>query len=503
MANPWEKYQTTSGPWEKYGNPNVAPVVDVANSALSGFVNGIPNTLDALGGLAATGVNAASEKLGYGQQVDVKPVYGPAANQAMGTDAYQPQTDAGRYANTAAQGASVGMLAGPVGMLSGATGGLGSEAGGDVGQAVGGDIGRVVGSIAGGVVGGAVPQTMGPLTMKALEATKRAAAPKLNEDAAKLAQRAQELGVPLSLNQVAGSRVRDNAQKISQAIPLSGVKGFEENQVSSWNKALSKTIGVDADKLTPETVNKALSNFDMGYTDALKGTTVRVTSKQLAGLDEIAKEAEMSLGKDAADTVRKNVDYVKQQMKSGFMRGEKANSIRREIMARASRGGEVKEWLGDLSSKLNEVITDSLPVDKAQSLQNLNRQYRNFKTVEPLLEKSTDGTINPAHLLQRVASSKYIKGSRAELGQDDLVDLARIGKFMTKAGGSDTMEKGGLIAGGAAAITNPVKTAGVVAGNRGYQTLYNQSQPMLQRSIDKSLRKPLKIKLDGPSGYEK
>ena len=130
---------------------------------------------------------------------------------------------------------------------------------------------------------------------------------------------------------------------------------------------------------------------------------------------------------------------------------------------------------------VDDVVADELPEGASNKLQTLRKNWRNFKTIEPLLEK---GEINPTQLINRVAASKYIKASRSKIGDDELVDLARIGKeLMPKLGGSDTFQKsalaGGSIVGGAGLVTNPLATlttaVAVPAANRGLQkTVSNQ-----------------------------
>jgi hypothetical protein len=137
------------------------------------------------------------------------------------------------------------------------------------------------------------------------------------------------------------------------------------------------------------------------------------------------------------------------------------------------------------------VIEQSLPPERADAIRTLNKQYRNFKTVEPLLEKSVGGRINPTDLMNRVASSKFIKASRKDIGQDELVDLAEIGKFMTKQGGSDTAQKqavmGGLYGlGGTAAYFDPLSAGVALGANRILQKV-NQSSGLLEKSVEKSL----------------
>lgn len=505
VAGPWEKYQTApeagGKPWEKYSAPRT-PIEQVGGALgqlSQGIVKGGANMIDTLGALTATAADTAvgmspdqsvMEKFqGYVQQ---RPLSN-AIDTTLGTQERAPANDLERYTNMGGQALgsapAVGLKA-----VSAFAGGFGAGVGSDVGkEVIGGKTGEIVGGVGGAILGGGAGAALGPLASRAQTLAQRMAAPTLDRETALLAQRAQGLGIPLSITQAAPSRTRDTIQKVSQAIPFSGVGKFEDSQVSAWNNALGKTIGLDTEKLTPESVNQFLKNTEDGYSKALEGTTVRMGADSLSALDNITQEAAMSLGDDAAKTVAKNVEYVKAQLKGGFIRGEKANSIRKQVAVRAGSGSpEIKDWLGQIATTVNDSIAASIPAERAQMLTGLNRQYRNFKTIEPLLEKSTDGSVNPTQLLQRVASSKYIKASRAEVGQDDLVDLARIGKLLPKLSGSDTYEKAylagaaGLGTVGGAAVSLP-KTVATVGANRAYQSLYNQSQDVLKQSIKKSL----------------
>lgn len=156
---------------------------------------------------------------------------------------------------------------------------------------------------------------------------------------------------------------------------------------------------------------------------------------------------------------------------------------------------------------IDNIAERNLTDEAAATLTQARYEWRNFKTIEPLLEKSVDGNINPTDLLQRVASSKYIKASRAETGQDNLVDLARIGKrFLPKLGGSDTAQKaalmvaakrGATVAGGTiglggltavnplAALSGAALSGAVMAGNRGMQKV-NQSKTLVDLAVKNS-----------------
>lgn len=480
---------------------------------MTGAVKGVPDLMD----LGAAGVATLTDralrvsKKGWGdtfkQYAQERP-FSTAVDKGLGAVAsaiegepvtlqeHTPQTPLGRYADMGARGAATAIFGGAGAAARGFMSGVGSEVFGDVGQSVGGDTGQLVGNIAGGIAGGFAPEIKRAASGVAQSAAS-VAAPTLQPDMAALAKRAKDFDIPLSINQVDPTRVKETAQKVSQVIPFSGVGGFEQNQVSQWNRAFTRELGLDADKLSPDMVKTFLGNMDTGYADALKGTTIRMTSDKLAALDSIVKEAKMSLPNDAAKTIAQNVREVKSNMGNGFVRGEKANALRKQYMERASKASpELKDWIGQISAQLNDVIAEGLPAENAKAIRTLNKQYRNFKTAEPLLEKSKDGLIDPVMLNQRVASSPYIKKSRLEIGEDSLADLARIGQMLPKLRGSDTFEKqvygaatgvAGMGGAGVGTAIDPASTMLAVGANRGFQKLYNQSPKVLDKAIKKTL----------------
>lgn len=352
-----------------------------------------------------------------------------------------------------------------------------------------GTAGTVLATLAGGAapsLARATPQ----LARGAKEVALDAIAPTIDEEAAKLAQRAQEFNIPLSINQVAPTRLNSTIQKASQPLPFSGVTGFEQQQAGAFNKAIAKTLGQDAEALTPDVVNNFLSSSGKQFDNILSGKIVSATKDDLSALKTISSNARDFVTGDLADVINRNVNnLVKDIGKGKSIPGEKLASYRSRLIDNIPRAqNESKVYLYDLLEAVDNIAERSMSKQDVESLKILRRQWRNWKTVEPLLEGAKDGIINPTALMQRVASSPYIKAARKSIGEDDLVDLARIGKMMPKLGGSDTYDKT-IITGGAGigVASNAPLTVGIVAANRGYQKLYNQSQGLISRGIAKSL----------------
>lgn len=320
-----------------------------------------------------------------------------------------------------------------------------------------------------------------------------ALAPSLEGQTAKLAERASSYGIPLRLDQASPTRVRSTVQKISQELPFSGVDTFEKAQTASWNKALAqKTIGKDT--LSPENVKSFLKETSEKYDNILKGEKLNISQEDMALMDNIYNDADLTMTGELKNIIAKNINKFKEDVGNGTIDGEKLSSFRSRLINRIpSVPGEVKKQLGDMVKVIDDITDRSISAKKIAELKDVRKQWRNFRTVEPLLEKAPEGMVEPTQLMQRVAASPYIKASRSSVGEDDLVDLARIGKeFMAKKGGSDTFQKGALTGGALLTLMNPSTAAIPLGGtlvNRAYQKVYNESPALLKLAIEKSKKK--------------
>lgn len=142
-------------------NNVLTPAQDAAMSFGSGVVRSVPETIEFLGAAAAT-LPSAAISASRGQYEGIVPEFQslmqerpltPVMNMALG-EAYQPQTDYGRYARSMAAGLSTGAIGGVAGAVSGLAGGAGAEAGGDIAAATAGEEYRPVGGLIGALAGG-------------------------------------------------------------------------------------------------------------------------------------------------------------------------------------------------------------------------------------------------------------------------------------------------------------------------------------------------------------
>lgn len=339
--------------------------------------------------------------------------------------------------------------------------------------------------------------------------------PTLDPAVAKLALEARKMGIPLSMDQLSPTRFRSTLQKVSQEVPLSGVDEFQGTQNKEWNRLIARTLGLDTDDLGPEAIQQFIQNANQKFGSATQGRTILFGQKDLQKLADIPANAKSKISNDLVNIVQNNVDAFLNNSEFRFPQagvpggrvipGEKLASLRSQLIADLPKiQGGAKEQVANIIEVIDDVVGREIGPEQAAILKEARKEWRNFKTLEPLLEASTDGSIQPTALINRVKANPYIKASRTETGDDDLVTLARIGKqFMGKKGGSDTFQKVALGTGlGATAmgvLADPIlaATTGALAGgammaNRGLQKA-NQSQKLIDRSIQKSLKEEQRL----------
>jgi hypothetical protein len=323
-----------------------------------------------------------------------------------------------------------------------------------------------------------------------------ALAPTIPEDTALLAKRAADLNIPLSLDQIAPGNVRDTVQKISQKVPFSGVDQFQDAQRAAFNKALAGTIGQQSDSLGPATIKNFLADANTKFSSAIGTGDFQIQPEDFQKLSTLESALPRKVTNDIGDIVKNNIqqfkdDLTNSQAGTASIPAQKLASLRSELVQRLPTiDSQARPHVAELVNVIDDIAQRNITPQAAATLQQARREWRNFRTLEPLLEKSTTGQINPTDLLNRVAASPYIHAAQTSVGEDDLVDLARIGKMLAKKGGSDTAEKAAYLgAMGTGAFLNPfiaAKMGAGIAGNRALQSFYNQSPALLNATIKKS-----------------
>lgn len=532
---------------EKSGDKKPAWWKTILDQGLQGATFGFADEItDRIGaGIAslATGVDydvlldeaRATTKEELKRQMEERPVLSLASNIVGGVGSGGALLKGGKAAVTAASKAPVvanvlrggntaaaavqGVRGGKTALSVGKGITAGSAAGGAYGAGTADEGERLEGAKSGAkmgaLVGGAIP---GAAAVGG--AVKRTIAPAVDDVIAQTAQLAQKHNIPLGLDQVTGSKAREFLASTSGRVPFSGGKKFVENQQKAFNRAVLKTIGQEGDKFTEDVVEAAYNDIGKKFDDVLAGKNLQINENHAQRLAGIIDDAEGTISGDKVKAVRKTINaFIEDIADDGTISGDKLGDIRSVLTKKIKRADPgVKEYLGDLLDVVVDISTEGDPAAR-KLLTEARYQYKNLKTLEPLLAKGmSEGNIRPALLKNRVVTNWGAKqvatGKAGELGE-----LARVGDLIkSKIGDSGTAERmaayyGLYAAPGAAygAITTEgdmmdklggaaAYGAGTVAAARGYQA-YNRNPALVNRAINAATTAKLPATAGTAGGY--
>jgi len=371
------------------------------------------------------------------------------------------------------------------GVTGAASGGLYGAGAADAGE-------RINAAKSGAAIGGAIGAAV-PAAGAALGAGVGAVLPKADEGLLEVGKLAQKYKIPVSVDELTSSRAVKNVQKISQELPLSGQAKFRDKQMEAFNRAITKSFGVDANRITPEVMDKAFKQVGAEFDNLGKGKTFVLDNNFSDNVAAILDDAAINSTDDAVKNFKKGLDRVyKNANPDGTISGEKLSFLRSNIngLARKANNPDTVELLKDLENAVIDVMTAGDDVAK-EALSQAKYKYKNLLAIEPLAQKAKGGNISPTQLANRVSriyGRQYTRGKAGELG-----DLARIGsELLPELGGSDTAQKLGYMAGtiGAGALDMGATAAGLGI-NRAGQALINRNPALVNKMIEKGAQKSL------------
>lgn len=435
---------------------------------------------------------AATLPIGLSKAVATTPVIGNVANVlsktassvgnfVRGSEAAANAGKLARAGNTALRSAKAGAVAAPVGALynyGASESDLTSpEAMEDAAS----------GARVAGAMGAAVP-----LAGAAAGATLGAVLPKVSDGLADIAALARKYKIDVSFDQVSNSRALKNVQKITQELPLSGQSAFREKQLIQWQRQLFKTVGVDAAKFNPQTMNMAFKKVGGEFDNLTKGKQFNIGGDFIDNLTSTADDVASTYGNEAASIFQKEAlrvidDFGRADNISGELISRQRARVNR--LARNASDPNIKGALLDLENTIVDGITSNDPaLQKALSL--AKNRYKNLIVLEPIANKAKGGFISPSLLNNRV--SQVYKRAHTIGESGDIGNLARIGhELLPELGGSDTTQKmayiGALTSGAVNPASIPYIATGIGAG-RAFQSGINRNQRMMDKAIQKQLR---------------
>lgn len=384
----------------------------------------------------------------------------------------------GNFLRTGGIGARIGK-----GVLAGAaSGGLYGAGASQEGKRL---EGAAQGALLGGAVGGAIPAIN-----FAYRGVKNVATPMVDDGLREVGKLAQKYNIPLSLDQVSKSRALKNVQKISQEVPLSGQASFRDKQMKAFNRALFKTVGVNADSFTPASMDAAFKKVGGEFDNLTKGKQFNIGRNFIDDLAVTADDVASAYGNDAASIFQREATKVINDFGAGdTISGNLISRQRARIngLARKASDPNIKGALLDLENVIVDGITGG-DASAQSALSAAKQRYKNLIVLEPIANKAKGGMISPSLLNSRVSQvykRAHTIGKSGEIG-----DLARIGhELLPELSGSDTTQKMAYIGAALSGAISPASIPAITTGagiNRAFQSGINRNQSLIGNALNRS-----------------
>lgn len=419
---------------------------------------------------------------------DIKKGYDPAAtdaaNMANKTRAFNDLPAAGRFAIGA--GSRVARLGRGVGQLAGVTTESGESAARDRDAYMNGDlpssVGKVVtdmglaflpsskvaaipslggrvaaNSLIGATTGAIAPVTDGEsragnsavqgllgaggeVVAKGLGALANVTRAEVSQPLRQLYDAAAKRGIQLTPAQLSDSRLMQYLGSKLREYPLTGARKVAGEQVSQFNRELSKMIGSDSPHITPDVFAAAKKGTQETFERLTQNARLPVSAKLTEQLGTVLDDATAVADEPVVKAVNTFVGRVMAQAENGVLSGRAYQSIDSKLGEAMKAGGEKAHYLGQVRETLRDAMDDAIPESMSTAWQQARRQWAVQKTIEPLVAKTTDGVISPAALMGRVTATKAGKSRMASNNAGEMGELARIGQRLKEPQSSGTSQ---------------------------------------------------------------
>lgn len=268
----------------------------------------------------------------------------------------------------------------------------------------------------------------------------------VSPEVAGLARTARDrYGINLRAGQISSSPTMKFTDSVLSRTFGSGYATKDEAARAAFSRAVASSIGETADGVTPVVMQRARTRLGNEFDRIGGASTTQADNQFVADLAQLDGEARLALVDAEYGVIERQIDNVLSKVNAqGEIPGDVYQALTRKgaPLDVASRSGNpnVRHYASEVREALDNALERSISPELRDDLRRARYQYKNMKTIEPLVKKGTpEGYISPALLLGRVNQSF---SDSAYSGAGELGELAQIGqRFLKEPPSSGTSER--------------------------------------------------------------
>lgn len=410
MAGPWEKFQPPQdGPWSKFvAEKKSDPFAEVAQdqSALENFVAGMGGSMKGL-------YLGGKQMLGMADQKEIDDH--KAAMKGLGTTT---SGTVGQFAGVAIPAAATVAIPGANTLTGAALTGAGFGALEPTSK----DESRLQNAAIGGVAG-----TAGQKIANAIGRINRPVQSTLTPEKQILAQRAEQMGIPLNVAQQTGSRPLQIIDSVLDNMPLTSDKqlAIKDAAKQKFNAAVGQTFGANDARLTPDAIKAARDRIGQQFTDLSARNTMKLDDQAVQQLSDLTGNLSKFDTPEVSKIASNYIDDLLSKTNNGEISGEAYrkfdSALGRKI--RSTSNGDLRNALGQIQSTVRETMDRSISQADSEAWKQARRQYANLMDVAPIAAKDVEGNVSPKLLWNKVNQKNTKLRDVAEVGKAFVNDI--------------------------------------------------------------------------------
>lgn len=276
----------------------------------------------------------------------------------------------------------------------------------------------------------------------------------VDPNAATLAQTARNnFGIPVGAGEVSSNPTVRFLNSVVNKLPGSGGVAHRENMQTAFNRSIAETFGESAERITPQVMAQARDRIGTVFEDVANRTPTIHADPQFAhSLRRTILDAQATMTAGEVEPLIRQVQNIAGLVdpRTQTITGEIYQNLTRRgaplDRAMQSQNPNIRNAARDIREALDDVMERSATPEAVADLRQARAEWRNLRTVEPLVAKAPTGDISPALLQGRVNTAFKGTHGAAYGGGGDLKTLADIGqRFMKEPPSSGTSERGMLM----------------------------------------------------------
>lgn len=338
-----------------------------------------------------------------------------------------------------------------------------------------------------------------PLAVRAGGATVNRLAGTVDPQTAQLAHTARNVfDIPVGAGEISPNPTVRFLNSVVNKLPGSGGGAHREEMQTNFNRSVAGTFGEDAPRITPQVMARARDRIGAVFEGVAARTPVIHADPQLATeLRQTIHNAQSTMTAGEVEPLIRQVQNIASLVDphTHTITGEIYQNLTRRgtplDRAMQSPNPNIRGSARDIREALDGAMERSAAPDVVEDLRAARGQWRNLRTIEPLVAKAPTGDISPALLQGRVNSSFKGTHGAAYGGGGDLKTLSDIGqRFMKEPPSSGTSERGMLmhLLGGAASGGVGLATGGMDMKTALLAAAGTAGSALLARGVGSGLR---------------